>query len=325
MVACFTCINWPLMVWERMRFGAAIRRQKVQSPVFIIGHQRSGTTYLHYLMARDPQFGYLSVKESFMPWIYLSQKGWLVKMLSAALPDKRPMDNLRLGIDLPTEPEYSLGNMTPATMIVGYNFPNIIKSTFKAHVLFEDERAKKQWKSALVYFMKKLTLHHQGKPILLKSPENLARVRTILEIYPDARFVHIARNPYTVYFSTERLYEVTLPLTALQHCKAEVIEEFILQSYPEYYKRFFDDLKHIPPGQLAEVRYEDLIGNEVQTLRKVYAQLGLKGFEQAEAGIANEAASYRDYKTNSYTYPEAKKAEIAQHWGWVFEQLGYPV
>ncbi|MFM1875758.1 MAG: hypothetical protein RL266_1495, partial [Bacteroidota bacterium] len=88
------CLYAPLRWWERLRYDRKIRATEVKAPVFILGHQRSGTTYLHYLLGRDPQFGYLSVKESFMPWVYLTAKRHLEWMLGRNMPDQRPMDNL---------------------------------------------------------------------------------------------------------------------------------------------------------------------------------------------------------------------------------------
>ncbi|MCC6401490.1 MAG: sulfotransferase [Flavobacteriales bacterium] len=317
-------LNTPLVWWERLRYDRRIRRAKVTAPLFIIGHQRSGTTYLHYLIGKDPQFGYLSVKESFMPWLYLTLAPLLRRMYAKALPDKRPMDDLRMGVDLPTEPEYSLGNMTASTMIPGYYFPRRMLEVFRRNVLFEDERARKAWQRTLRYFMQKLTLRHGGKPLVLKSPENLARVKEILEVFPDARFLHIMRDPYRVFFSTERLYGITLPLVTMQHVKGDEVEEALLESYRLMFAKFFRDKAAIPVGQLAEVRYEDLIGNEEAVLEKAYAQLGLGGFEAARPHILAEVKSYAGYRTNTYAYPPERMRLVRERWGPVFDALGYP-
>jgi len=312
----------PLRFLERLRFDKMIRETKVKSPVFILGHQRSGTTYLHYLLGRDPQFGYLSVKESFMPWIYLTARRHLEWMLGRNMPDQRPMDNLRLGMDLPTEPEYGLGNMTVSTMLAGYMVPSQLKNVFRKTILFEDEQAKKEWKQALRYSMQKLTLLHGGKRILTKAPEDLGRVKEILEVFPDAKFVHIYRNPYRVYFSTERLYEITLPMVALEYVSDDAVKDFIIYAYREMFNRYFEVKKLIPEGNLVEIKYEDFIGNELETLREAYQTLGLN-FEAAEPHIKAEVKSYEGYQTNKYEYDSKRMEEIYAAWKSVFEELGY--
>ena len=45
----------------------SLRRTEVRAPTFCIGHARSGTTYLHRLMAEDPQFSYALMYELFFP------------------------------------------------------------------------------------------------------------------------------------------------------------------------------------------------------------------------------------------------------------------
>lgn len=259
-----------------------------------------------------------------MPWIYLTQAPLLRRMYAKALPDKRPMDDLRMGVDLPTEPEYSLGNMTPSTMIPGYYFPRRMLEVFRRNVLFEHAGARRAWQRTLRYFMRKLTLHHGGKPLVLKSPENMARVKEILEVFPDARFLHIMRDPYRVFFSTERLYGITLPMVTMQHVTGEELEEALLQSYTLMFEKFFRDKAAIPAGQLAEVRYEDLIGNEEAVLERAYAQLGLGGFEAARPHIRAEVKSYAGYRTNSYSYPPERMRLVRDRWGGVFDVLGYP-
>lgn len=322
-VSIVICLMWPVILWERLRYDKRIRATKMKGPLFILGHQRSGTTYLNYLIGRDPQFAHLTVKESFMPWVYLTSQSILTQIYRKALPETRPMDNLRMGLDLPTEPEYSLGNMTMETMIPGYYFPNRLSEVFKRTVLFESTHAKTQWQRTLLYFLQKLTLRNSGKQLVIKSPENTGRIKEILEVFPDARFIHISRNPYSVYFSTERLYSITLPMVTMQHCAPQKVEDYILYSYKEMMSKYLRERELIPAGHLAEIRYEELIGNESVVLRNAYDDCGLSGFEDALPHIESEVRSYNDYQTNKYSYPEIRKQEVYAAWKDIFSALGY--
>lgn len=312
----------PFIWWERFRWNKKIKEVEVKAPIFILGHQRSGTTYLHYLLGKDPQFGFLSVKESFMPWLYLSFEKVLQRMLGNRMPNKRPMDNLRLSVDMPTEPEYSLGNMTWATMLPGYYFPKMMYWAFQQFVLFEDEKAEEAWQKSFKYFMQKLTLKFGNKQLIIKAPENLSRVNSILNVFPDAKFIHIYRDPYRVYFSTERLYTITLPMVALQHWTQETVNDFILKSYKDMFLKYFESRKQIPEGSLAEIKYEDFIGNEMETLRTAYQKLGLE-FENSASHIQAEVKSYEGYQTNKYEYDKKRMDEVYAAWEPVFKELGY--
>ena len=61
-------VRFPFATMEGLRHNAAIRRHRLsEPPIFLVGHWRSGTTHLHNLMSRDPQFGFLKFSETAMP------------------------------------------------------------------------------------------------------------------------------------------------------------------------------------------------------------------------------------------------------------------
>jgi hypothetical protein len=86
--------------------------------------------------------------------------------------------------------------------------------------------------------------------------------------------------------------------------------------------KYFDSRKHIPEGSLAEIKYEDFIGNEMDTLREAYQKLGLE-FEEAAPHIQSEVRSYEGYRTNKYEYDPQKMEQIYAAWEPVFKELGY--
>jgi hypothetical protein len=49
-----------------------------------------------------------------------------------------------------------------------------------------------EWKEIYLYLLKKETLYRDGKRLVLKNPANTARVTLLLEMFPNARFVHIS-------------------------------------------------------------------------------------------------------------------------------------
>ena len=56
-----------------------------------------------------------------------------------------------------------------------------------------------RWQSALKWFVQKLAYSKGNRPLVLKSPAHTGRVRLLLEAFPEARFIHIHRNPYDVF------------------------------------------------------------------------------------------------------------------------------
>ena len=77
------------------------------------------------------------------------------------------------------------------------------------------EREVDEWKQALVLFLKKLTWKYR-KPLLLKSPPHTCRIKLLLGLFPEARFVHIHRDPFAVYQSMRHTLSRVLRITRLQ-------------------------------------------------------------------------------------------------------------
>ncbi|NBD36914.1 MAG: sulfotransferase, partial [Chloroflexi bacterium] len=110
-ISAITLVSTPFRAYEDARFGAQIAATEIrQPPIFILGHWRSGTTYVHQLMAQNPAFAIVNFVKTMIPELFLS--GWLFrKILEGSLPETRPMDNVRLSLDFVEEEEYALGNL----------------------------------------------------------------------------------------------------------------------------------------------------------------------------------------------------------------------
>ena len=62
----------PLMLWQKIRYHRKIKKTEIkEDPIFIIGHYRTGTTYLMTLMAYDKTKGYVSNLEGYGTLVYL--------------------------------------------------------------------------------------------------------------------------------------------------------------------------------------------------------------------------------------------------------------
>jgi hypothetical protein len=56
-----------------------------------------------------------------------------------------------------------------------------------------------------------------GVRYVSKNPCNIFRIRTLINLFPDARFIFLYRNPYTVVESLCRFVNAVLPGSELQH------------------------------------------------------------------------------------------------------------
>lgn len=310
---------------ERLIYGRRIARVHVHpAPVFILGHWRSGTTLLHELFACDPRLGYPNTYECGAPHHFLLTGRWVPKMFAWSLPQRRPMDNMRVGWQKPLEDEFALclaGQPSPMEHVA---FPNRLGPNDPSlNVECLSRTARRSWQAALLRLMRCLTLVQGGKRLVLKSPAHTRRIPLLLEIFPDARFVHIVRDPYAVYASTLHLWRTLYMHHSLQRPNWKGLQEHILETFETMFECFDKDKKQIPPGRLCELRYEDLLLNPMAQLEKLYQDLELGDFEPARASVAEYLASVRDYAPNQFMLTREEEKVISRRWGHIIERYGY--
>lgn len=316
----------PFRIAERIKFDGRIRKTAMdRPPVFIVGHWRSGTTYLHNLLSADRNFGYCTTFHSVIPGAFITGEKVLKPIVSSSIPETRPMDNVPMGADLPQEEEYATGAFTPYAYYNGWCFPGNMK-LYNKYICMDGvpQRAVREWKHAYDYLLKKLTFFWGGKRLVLKNPSNTGRIKLLLEMFPGAQFVHIYRNPYTLFLSMMKFMVRVLPRYCVQNpIKKEEMGETILDVYEVLYKKYLKERNDIPDGNLVEVRYEDFIKRPLDELENIYDSLNLGGFEENKNIFKDYLAAQSGIKTSKYELDRETKERIYEHWKFAFDAFGY--
>jgi hypothetical protein len=325
LILTFCCVmNSLLWALQWLFFGRKIGQARIeQDPIFVLGHWRSGTTLLHELLALDPRHTFPDTYAAYCPNNFLVS-AWLFRpLLRFLLPSRRPMDNMEAGWDRPQEDEFALCNMGVRSPYLTITFPN--RPPQDQEYLTLDglpPAAVARWKAALLWFFKCLTVR-SPKRIVLKSPAHTCRIRVLLEMFPNARFIHIVRDPYVIFPSTLNLWKRLYRDQGLQHPRYEGLEEHVYETFLRMYDAFERDRHLIDPARFCEVRYEDLIKRPVEEVRKMYAHLGLGDFAAVQPAVEAYFAEKADYQTNRYKQPPEQRAEIGCRWRTFIEQYGY--
>jgi omega-hydroxy-beta-dihydromenaquinone-9 sulfotransferase len=292
------------------------------SPLFILGHWRSGTTHLHNLLSLDENFSYPSAYQALFPSHFIfSQIGGVI--FDFFSPRKRPMDNVEFSSDVPHEDEFALAASSTVSPYMRVLFPVTGDQPYsRLDPEMLPHEAVERWKREFVRFLKKLTLS-EGNRLLLKSPPHTGRIRILLELFPQAQFVHIVRNPYDVYMSTHKLWRDSFSYSCLQIPEPQAIDEIILEWYTELFDLFERDRCLIPQGALHEIRFEDLDENPVGTMAGIYDGLGLEGFGKTELKLRRYLESLKGYEKNVHALGEADREKIYKSWKRTFDNYGY--
>lgn len=305
-------------------YGRAIARTPIeQAPLFIIGHWRTGTTWLHELLILDERHAYPSTYECFDPNHFLLTENFFKRFMRFLVPSHRPMDNMSAGWERPQEDEFALCMLGLPSPYLTIAFPNR-PPQFPEYLTLADvpERALDKWKRTFLHFLKALT-YKWGRRLVLKSPPHSCRIKVLLDMFPRAQFVHIMRDPFVVFPSTTHMWMALYQKHGLQKPTGAGLEEHVYETFTRLYDALEAGKKLIPPGQFHELRYEDLVLDPEGQLQVLYEKLNLGGYEKMLPRLRAFLAESSRYETNRYQLSEAKRQEIARRWGSVIERYGY--
>ncbi len=136
----------PLAWMQSLLFAQRLQRvQLPDDPIVVIGHWRSGTTYLHQLLACDPAVATARNTLTVAPQVALLLKPWIVPLLKAWMTRVRPIDAVPWGPDDPQEDELGLARLTFDTNMGGMAFPRDYLANFRRHVLVTTRAYERQW------------------------------------------------------------------------------------------------------------------------------------------------------------------------------------
>jgi len=295
------------------------------SPLFLLGHWRGGTTYLHNMLSKDDQFGYFSTFDAYVPGVCVKSESLLKGIVAGSLPKTRPMDDVAMGADLPQEEEYALGGLSVYSYYHGWCFPRNMNH-YDRYVWLDDVSATEinDFKEMYLYLLKKASVKNNGRRLLLKNPSNTARIKLLLELFPNAKFVHIHRNPFHQYLSMVRFMQTVIPLYCLQTPPPfEDVETHIFDMYKHMYKKYLEEKNLVPKGNFIEITYEDFVSDPLHELKRIYEKLSLPGYDTVKKRFHAYMLAQSEIHPQKYSVSEAVREKVLSHWGFAFDAFGY--
>ena len=203
---------------RELREHPEIRHEKIVRPVFIMGINRTGTTFLHRLMARDSRFWTLRRYELAEPVLSSGEyatvagsfddprRAHMEEILSAAQIAEKVAEMHRVDIDEPEE-DFPLLRLsfTTWTETVEHHVPGYARwlaATGSRNAYAHHRRAMQHFT-----WQRLQRASNELRTWLLKMPLHLMELETLVETYPDALFIQTHRDPVQVMGSWNSLVE----------------------------------------------------------------------------------------------------------------------
>jgi len=321
----FVC---TLFHWiDRLYFHRKKMRNKgVESPVFILGHWRSGTTLLHNLMTQDPASAFVSTYHAVFPNNLKSQ--WLFRpFMHTFMPEGRPGDNLRLAVHLPQEDEYAISNVTHLSYYHVFYFPKSYKQYYRDYVRFEGASPTviEQWNRTYKNIVKRAVMNSIGNRPVLKNPVNTGRIRNLRQIFPNACYIFIIRNPVITYLSSKKFFSQLYPTVNLEEFSADEIAEMVLDVYVKLLNDYLKDRELIDGSRILEIRYEEFEMNPLEHLEKIYKVFGLGEFKKMLPLFNSYMETQKEHKMHGYTIDSKELDHVLKKLDFAMKRWNYRV
>ena len=291
----------PIAWLQWILFGRRLRRLRLpRDPVVVIGHWRSGTTFLHQLLACDPRAATARNRLTMAPQVALILKPLICCILPYVMTSIRPIDHVPWSADDPQEDEIGLARLTIETNMAGIAFPRLYRRCFRQFVLNQSAEFEQQ----LLDFSR-LTWLEDGRGkrhLLIKNSAHSARIPLLLRLFPGVRFILLKREPKDSIRSLVQVKQELAALVGLQELPDELTQvEETFSSYVELMQAFEASRHLIPSGQLAELTYEELCESPLESLERIYKDLGLTSWEEAHHPLVQRVQQARSYQPRPVT------------------------
>jgi hypothetical protein len=323
-------VNSTVAAAERLRYQRSIDGAEIQPPLMILGAPRSGTTMLHQILVHDERFAYPSFFNVHFPSTFLLTERFMPRLLAPLLSGKRLQDNMPVTMRTPDETEHALAILSLRSLDMAWYFHGLDGECAR-YITFDEAspEERREWEEALLYFYRKLSWRYR-RPLVVKSPSDMGRLRLLTALFPEARYVHICRHPHAVVQSAVRAYGMLRDHSPLRDDPAPFtradLESVALDRYRRLTRNYFRDRDLIPPGHLAEIRYEEFIREPLAQLESVYERLSLPDFGKVRETYREYLATLRDYQTTRHPpisdrLRDLINVECAES----FKRWGYPM
>jgi omega-hydroxy-beta-dihydromenaquinone-9 sulfotransferase len=297
-----------------------LAQANLRDAVVVLGYWRSGTTLLHELLCLDSRYTYPTTHACMNPQHFLFSEASALAQKGSST--QRPMDEMEVRPDSPQEDEFallSLGARSPyEALLVPKILPESLKLTDPRDLSPQDE---KRWREVFLSFLAGVSVRGAGRPMMLKSPTHGARVDTLRELLPDARYVLIVRDPVTNFESVVRMWGKMFETYALGPLTSDdEIREAVLVDRPRFEAKLASATADFSANRFKAISYESLVADPVRQIEQLYTQLELGDFEPMREPLIAETKRRSDYRAKGSLPSEHWQLRIKNEWTAILKQ-----
>ena len=280
--------------------------EKIVKPIIILGLPRTGTSKLQRVLSADPQVqrmdywrvtnpapfpdeepgnpvGRIEAAKAVEQMLITQYPGWMARHPTEAL-----------------EPDEELHLMQGSfECMISWLFART--PSFYAYIEQCDQRPMYRHLHAQMQYLQWQDGGARGRPWICKSPVHINALDVLLETFPDAVLVHCHRDLQKVLPSFASLIESARQIGS-DHVDPKVVGSEMLDYWATALDRYLVEREKLPADRILDVRFEEVVGDIVDVIRRIYQRAGRTMTPEALAAFRNYDITRPDHHWGSYTY-----------------------
>lgn len=324
------------------------RREPVEAPVFIVGNPRSGTTFLHRLVARDTdRFCTMKMWEILFAPSIVQRKmveglGVLDRWLGGAV--RKRLDETEQGwreenvmhevsLREPEEDDYLLLHIWSAltTGLSAGLLDEAVPYTYFDTALPRRERGRilSFYKGCLRRHLHARASRNRAGAIryLAKNPALCPKLDSVFEHFPDAKIIYLVRSPLEMLPSYVNMMKFSWRVLGIPEEGDDALRDYLIDMARHWYTYPLDRLQKAPPDSHVIIKYDDLVEDPAGTVRQIYGRFGFDISPDFERVLQEESARSRDYSSrHAYSLEEhgLDRQQVLETYREIFDRFGFP-
>lgn len=304
-------------LWLDQFFFPQYRKISVEAPIFIIGNPRSGTSFLHRQLTQTQEFAAfetwqlifpaLTARVLFKPLIDYLIKTGRSTLLPAHLGHELSLSKV--------EHDEFLFFYKLDTQFVTVLTPLAYDDQEYPELRFHDQQQCHRRLSSVQFLkgcLQRQLFSTSRERVIAHLHFSVNRVKSLLEVFPDAKFIYLVRSPHETIPSHLSLNYNTLHHTkSAQTVSIDKLNRFFQRRYRydiELYQ-YFNSLQKsqdISPQNLMVIEYSQLLSSLSTFLEKIFEYIAIQPSQQLTQAIQRSEACQKQYTRKHKIIPLEK-------------------